>query len=152
MLAKLKNLFSRKFLVTVVGNIVSIAIIIGGDDNLIKLIGCGIMALVDVIYIVMEALIDKKSVSSGTEIDTDELVNKIVAAITTDVDTVSDAATSASKDAVAAGVETAISTITTALNVLKEINEDSSTNTDTAASTATADTATDTTTDTAITA
>lgn len=83
---RLKSLLSRKFLVTAVGNLVSLILLVGADTEVTKIIGCVSIIVIDAIYITMEALIDKSNAVQSSEITSDilESVTEDVKDVVTD--------------------------------------------------------------------
>jgi hypothetical protein len=64
MLEKLKNLLSRKFLLTVASNLIVILVALGVDGDTAKIVLGACTIVINAIYIIVEGSIDKKNLAS----------------------------------------------------------------------------------------
>jgi len=70
---KLKNLLSRKFLTTLLSNVLTILITFGVDTDTSKIIGLVGLIIINAVYVITEGNIDKASLINITQTVSDEL-------------------------------------------------------------------------------
>ena len=67
MLEKIKNLLSRKFLATVAGNVGTILIAVGVDNDIAKIVSCLLLIVINAVYVITEGSIDKADLVNWAE-------------------------------------------------------------------------------------